>query len=183
MVATCSEYERVLPLLFPPQEASQIDKSRFSLHHCDLKEANILVDPETFTITGVIDWEQTSSVPDWYGTDYPLLINKDEPIGDGESPIPKTYDVDSAEYSAAKVAERDRWEAKLLREQFDRAVEKLLGSSDWRPTSPLSSLKSRFIEGVGNLSDSWESARNQINSIVKDLQSLETPETRESEHI
>jgi hypothetical protein len=140
MVATCSEYERVLPLLFPPEEAPKSDKSRFSLHHCDLRAANILDDPQTFTITGVIDWEQTCSVPDWYGIDYPLLINKDEPISDGEPPIPKEYDIDTTEYSPAKVAERERWEAKLLRERFDRAVEQLLKCSGWRPTSPHNSL-------------------------------------------
>jgi hypothetical protein len=180
MVATCLEYERVLPLVFPSQETPPNDKLRFSLHHCDLRDANILVDPDTFTITGVIDWEQTCAVPDWYGIDYPLLINKDEPINDGEPPVPRTYDVDSAEYSAAKVAERDRWEAKLLRGRFDCVVEQLLGSNDWRPMTPRDCLKSRFIQGVGNLSDSWERARNQIHSIMKDLKTLETPESRHS---
>lgn len=169
MVATCLEYERVLPLVFPSQETPQSDKLRFPLHHCDLRAANILVDPDTFTITGVIDWEQACAVPHWYGVKYPLLINKDEPIGDGEPPVSKTYDVDSAEYNLAKVAERDRWEAKFLRGRFDGAVEQLMGSKDWRPATQQDQLKSRFIQGVGNLSDSWERARNQMKYIAKDL--------------
>ncbi|KAH8662464.1 phosphotransferase enzyme family-domain-containing protein [Xylariales sp. PMI_506] len=172
MVATCVEYERVLPLVFPGQKVPDGDKSRFSLHHCDLREANIIVDPDTFTITGIIDWEQTCSLPRWYCVDYPLLINKDEPINDGEPPVPKTYNVDDAEYSPAKVAERDRWDAKVLRAHFDAAVEQLLGTKDWRPATPQDLLKSRFIQGVGNLSDNWERARNQIKSITKDLESL-----------
>lgn len=170
MVATCLEYERILPLVFPRQEIPDTDKLRFSLHHCDLREANIIVDPDTFAITGIIDWEQTCSLPDWYGVDYPLLINKDEPINDGEPPVPKTYDVDDSEYSPAKVAERDRWEAKLLRAHFDATVEQLLGTQDWRPATQQDRLKSRFIQGVGDLSDSWERARNPIKSITKDLE-------------
>jgi hypothetical protein len=131
MVATCLEYERVLPLLFPRQETPEGDQLRFSLHYCDLREANIIVDPDTFAITGIIDWEQTCSLPGWYAVDYPLLINKDEPITDGEPPVPKTYDLNAAEYNPAKVAERDRWEAKVLCARFDAAVEKLPGTNDW----------------------------------------------------
>ncbi|KAL6860362.1 hypothetical protein ACO1O0_004389 [Amphichorda felina] len=174
MVASCAEYERLLPSVFPHQDPH--DNPRFCLHHCDLREANILVDPETFEITGIIDWEQTCTVPDWYGMDYPLVINKHEPLNPGvEPPVPKTYNVDSDEYCAPQVAERDRWEAKLLREQFDYQLENL-GFKDWRPKARDHALKSRFIEGVGELAENWERSRYQLKKIYEMLEELEPGE-------
>ncbi|KAK2594951.1 hypothetical protein QQS21_007309 [Conoideocrella luteorostrata] len=152
---TCRDYRFMLHRIFPQPNLSQKDEPRFYLHHCDLREANIILDPETFAITGVIDWEQSCILPDWYAIDYPLFINDDEPINNTEPPIPKTYDVDSNEYSETEAAERTRWEAKALRRRFDCNIECLLKRNDWRPTSsPQNYLKSRFIQGIANLSES-----------------------------
>ncbi|KAH9990068.1 phosphotransferase enzyme family-domain-containing protein [Xylariaceae sp. FL0662B] len=167
----CEEYLRLLPLIFPTEEA-QDSQPRFFLHHCDLREANILVDPETFDITGIIDWEETIAVPSWYGLGYPMIINTDEPASEQRSAPPETYDEEAENYNPAKVAEHDRWDAKLLRGEFDKKLEKL-GWTEWHSESQERSIKSRFIEGVSDLSDSWTRAKNCIRRIKEDLADTE----------
>ena len=44
---------------------SQTDLARYILHHHDLSLANILVDPETFKISDIVDWECIGVVPRW----------------------------------------------------------------------------------------------------------------------
>lgn len=39
--------------------------SYFSLNHHDLSLANILVDPRTYNITGIVDWESVGTRPHW----------------------------------------------------------------------------------------------------------------------
>ncbi|KAH7318669.1 hypothetical protein B0I35DRAFT_409522 [Stachybotrys elegans] len=58
MMENCQAYLRILPQLFSKTENSDHHR-RYALHHCDLRSANILVDRESFDITGIIDWEQT----------------------------------------------------------------------------------------------------------------------------
>jgi hypothetical protein len=31
-------------------------------------------------LTAIIDWETAMTVPDWYGRDYPLLFQTDDPL-------------------------------------------------------------------------------------------------------
>ncbi|TLS20677.1 uncharacterized protein PpBr36_11011 [Pyricularia pennisetigena] len=38
--------------------------------HCDLSQTNILVDPETLSITGIIDWEFSGFWPDYFEAPY-----------------------------------------------------------------------------------------------------------------
>ncbi|ETS84199.1 hypothetical protein PFICI_02224 [Pestalotiopsis fici W106-1] len=174
MVALCHKYKEILPLVFPLQEAPYEDKLSCVLQHYDLRDANILVDPETFEITGIIDWEQTYSVPDWYGIDYPMFINTDEPYDEGEPPVPTTYDEDSPDYNAVLVGNRDRWDAKQLREHFDHAVQKLMGAKDWRPAAAQNRLKELFIEGTANLTDPWCHAKYNMKCILEALKISET---------
>ncbi|KAF7539759.1 hypothetical protein G7054_g1884 [Neopestalotiopsis clavispora] len=176
MMENCADYMHVLARLFPEGSEACIGPARFSLHHCDLRGANIIVDPQTFEITGIIDWEKTITVPDWYGLDYPLLINTAEPLEEKEPPVPKTYDEQADNYSFSQVADRDRWEGRLLRREFDRQLTDL-GRTDFRSALAASetadSLKSDFIQGVGELSDFWERSRNVLRQIKKNLDKLD----------
>lgn len=176
-IATCLRYQRALPLVFPKEGTPRDDMLPFVLGHTDLDDRNILVDPETFTITGILDWEQTCIVPDWYGIGYPLLINTSSPVGDGEPPVPKTYDEDSPDYNPVQVSERHRWDGQLLRARFDQTVEKLLGSKEWRPTTSDDDPKLWFIRGARELFDFWQRARNTLKSIEEDLKLPQLPES------
>ncbi|KAK6220533.1 hypothetical protein LQW54_001978 [Pestalotiopsis sp. IQ-011] len=168
MIATCLQYQRALPLVFPKVEIPRNDMLPFVLGHSDLDDRNILVDPETFTITGILDWEQTCIVPDWYGINCPLLINTSPPVGNGEPPVPTTYDEDSPDYDFVQVSERHRWDGQLLRARFDQTVEQLLGTKKWRPTTTDDDLKLRFIQGTRELFDYWQRARNNLEYIEED---------------
>lgn len=183
MIALCHKYLHLLPLVFPPHE-TQEGKMSCVLYHHDLSASNILVDPETFTVTGIIDWEQTCVVPDWYGIDYPLFINPGEPFTKGEPRVPKTYDEGSPDYDDYTVDNRNRWEAKQLRKSFDLTVEKLSGLEDWRSVVAEDDQKPRFISGVADLAEHWLRARNELKRIEKTLdltESLEEPEKDSSE--
>lgn len=157
----CKDFRRVLPQVFPQPDPAETDEPRFCLFHCDIREANILVDPDTFAITGIIDWETAFAVPDWYGVDYPLFLNTTEPLDDEEPPIPITYDTQSPDYNGAKVSRREWWEAKQLRDHFDLAMEQVFGCKHWRPmSSPKGHIESEFRIKVLEISDYWTNCRS-----------------------
>ncbi|GAB1310720.1 hypothetical protein MFIFM68171_00930 [Madurella fahalii] len=142
--------------------------ARFSLHHSDLRDANILVDADTFKMTAIIDWETAMTVPDWYGRDYPLLFKADDPLDEREPPVPGTYDEEDENYNGAMVASRDRWELRLLRSRFDEKLASL-GWKDWEPSSRIDNAKHYFIQGVGELNNSLNRAKRRINWIQEIL--------------
>lgn len=174
-------YRRLLPLVFGDQDSVASGKRPFSLYHEDLRSANIIVNPSTYEITGIIDWEQTTTIPDWYGVDYPAFLRGPDPFDeyDGEK-TPVTYDSDDEEYNAVTVSARDRRDGQLLRKRFDEAMGKL-GWKDWNNKSALDEIKSEFIEGVAALNDSWAGKRT-IEQIKESLERLgKTEKTGTSE--
>ncbi|CAH0045876.1 unnamed protein product [Clonostachys solani] len=173
MLDNCDGYLRAMPLMFPPSEPGKPAEARFVLHHCDLRAANIIVHPETFNITGIIDWENTCSVPEWYGLRYPMLINNMEPFSQRPSKSAvaalKEGNVPSDQYDI--LFDRwNLWETKDLRGVFDRKLEQLGLSKDWRPNSREDDRKSDFIRGVSKLSDFWESSARSLREIESTTQ-------------
>lgn len=148
----------MLPKVFPSPEDENDTPPRFLLDHCDLRTANIIVNPETLKITGIIDWEMAAFVPEWYGKDTPMSINMEEP------PIPDNDDSDSEGYQAISTLHRDQWDSKLLRKRFDEKMEEL-GWAGWRRDSPTDAIKTKFIEGVASLNTSWEHSRLELETI------------------
>ena len=86
----------------------------FSLHHHDLSLANILVNPVTYEITGIVDWECVGTRPHWELA-YPLFLLGSE-IEEGVEP-PALGDKD--EFGPGYRAE---WEKMKLRLVFDREL-------------------------------------------------------------
>ena len=149
----CQQYLDVLTAICPEQE----EHSASSLHHHDLNEANILVNPETFGITGIVDWETINIVPNWRVTDYPEFIDSCDPPSDTEPEIPV--------YNGGRTLEtdtRDQWDNRILRGQFDQAMKRLSASYD----SPLSSksreTKRAFETEIGNLTDWLKRSQNWL---------------------
>ncbi|KAK4042323.1 hypothetical protein C8A01DRAFT_33672 [Parachaetomium inaequale] len=124
-------------------------------------EANIFVDPDTFELTGILDWESAMTLPDWHGRDYPLLLQAPDPFDKTMPRIPDTYDEEDERYNAALVASRDRWELRLLRHRYDEKLEKL-GWKDWRPSSSTARAKKLFLEGVSMLSSDLRGAKRHL---------------------
>jgi len=178
IMTLCETYLKLLPKVFPERTGGDTNpKKGYLLHHCDLRSANILVDPETFTITGIIDWEKTVALPMWYSLEYPMFINHPEPLDDDlEPPIPDTYDQGSKSYDPVMVAIRDRWDARLLRDVFDKKLVELGWPTNWRLTSARDEMRADFIQGVSDLGDHWRRARNIIEGIQEDLEREEEEE-------
>ncbi|KAF3226678.1 hypothetical protein TWF191_004501 [Orbilia oligospora] len=49
-------------------------KEKFVLHHDDINAGNLLVDPETGALTGILDWECVSVLPTWKSCQLPLFL-------------------------------------------------------------------------------------------------------------
>ncbi|RPA74547.1 hypothetical protein BJ508DRAFT_366176 [Ascobolus immersus RN42] len=98
----------------------------YVLRHHDLHAANIMVDEQSGTINGILDWEFIATVPHWMEDRYPLIVRG--PEVDQTEPEP---------YSREKSEPRDndpwmQWARMQLRPVYDRAVGKssVLGASD-----------------------------------------------------
>lgn len=68
--ALAKEILDIIPRIFPAES----DKPPYILDHRDLHSGNILVNPETFAITGIIDWENVCVIPYWKASEYPKII-------------------------------------------------------------------------------------------------------------
>ncbi|KAJ1334143.1 phosphotransferase [Microdochium nivale] len=180
MLELCDQYRVLVPFVFPPTNAVHKNehKSRFMLHHCDLRAANIMVDPETFEITGILDWEESRVLPAWFAMDYPLIFNTydpsddeyEEPIDDNVMPeLPTIWDERSGDYNPFKVARYEGWEGRQLRRRFDAKLQEL-GARDFTPDIPSVELKRIFIASIGALGGgSWRAARSDLQYVHETL--------------
>lgn len=154
MTALSHEYLEILPALF----AEEKNGLSCMLEHSDLNPANILVDPETFDITGIIDWEMINVVPRWKAEDHPRFMQDIEPFDEEEPPIPSYEDEeDSAVYA------RDRWDNRLLRRHWDDTMKSLrsVAKNDAHAQEDTveSNLKRECLQQIPNLSDMWNRAQ------------------------
>lgn len=67
----CDQLLRLLPLVFKSRKSK---REQYVLHHSDLNTGNILIDPMSFEITGVIDWELVSTYPLWVSRRHPKFM-------------------------------------------------------------------------------------------------------------
>jgi hypothetical protein len=104
----------VLPTFFPPDTG---DTETFSLYHDDMSSNNILIDPTTHRITGIVDWECVSLQPSWKVSQVPQLMDGPE-VGDG-SPIPAAAPPPDEDADDFHKELRDRLEQMLLRRIFN----------------------------------------------------------------
>lgn len=89
---------------------------RFVLHHEDFSLSNILVDPKTHRITGIVDWECVSITPCWEEHDsYPKFI-----MGPAVDKKPIIGDEDKED--ELLVERMQDWERMQLRVVFDQTI-------------------------------------------------------------
>ncbi|KAI0260085.1 phosphotransferase enzyme family-domain-containing protein [Gloeopeniophorella convolvens] len=107
----------LLPTFFPAAP----EPESFVLFHDDLSTNNILIDPATHRITGVVDWECAALQPTWRAARVPQLL--DGPDFDDGTPIPETAPPpDDKEEDEFRRERRDRIEQMLLRDVFYREL-------------------------------------------------------------
>lgn len=86
----------------------------FALTHHDLSLSNILVDPTTFEITGIVDWECTGTRPFWEAI-YPVFLQGREIEEELEPLSPGDED-------ACRVEHWEDWEKTNLRPSWDEEL-------------------------------------------------------------
>jgi hypothetical protein len=85
-IEALNELQTISAELFPSRPRD------FALYHHDLSLANILVDPTTYEITGIVDWECVGTRPHWEDTYPPFLIaDGSESEGEVEPLDPRRY--------------------------------------------------------------------------------------------
>lgn len=106
------------------------------LHHWDISENNVLVDPISHRVTGLIDWEQVYTMPVvLFSTRYPPIMARhhDCPDFDGPPTPPPDAKADTEGNDCGsafvKSDDVDLWERQLMREEFDRRLQEL--DSPW----------------------------------------------------
>ena len=103
----------VLPIIFPPEAG---DPETFSLFHDDISTNNVLIDPTTHCITGIVDWECVSLQLSWDVVRVPQLLEGPE-VDDG-SPIPDIAPSPEEGADEFHTELRERHEQMLLRRIF-----------------------------------------------------------------
>ena len=146
-------YESLLPLLpiFFPSDASEVET--FSLFHDDISTNNILVDPTTFRITGIVDWEFVSLQPLWEVARVPKLLEGPEVLElHGYSQIPDTPPPPEPGADAAQKDQRETLEQMLLRRIF---YDEIGGNSKHRSRERLFENKINQVDTRSTLVRDW----------------------------
>jgi hypothetical protein len=84
IIQVLGELQPILSVLFPSQPRN------FALQHRDLSLSNILVDPATYQITGIVDWESVGTRPHWEDIYPQFLLGPEiteeiEPLAPGDT--------------------------------------------------------------------------------------------------
>jgi len=145
IIAAYESLLSVLPIFFP---LDANDAETFSLFHDDLSTNNILVDPTTHHITGIVDWECVPLKPSWDVARVPKLLEGPEVLEfHGYSQIPDKPPPPEPGADDVQKEQREALEQMLLRRIFydesggnfkhrsrERLFENKINQVDFRPT-------------------------------------------------
>lgn len=170
MARLFDDYQDVLPNIFAADEGN----SPYVIHHHDLRLANVLIDPNTYEITGIIDWEMIQVVPEWKSSRFPTFLTEqmDFPeIDDTEPRVPTAaeYDEDGEDYNPVVVERRDRWDNRMLREHFDKTLSRT--RVDDQISSYVSNsarTKREFEASIVDITDNTPWARSWLKQYLED---------------
>ena len=155
----CNKFLDVLPRIFANEEV----ELPYTLHHHDLNASNIIVDPETFDIIGIVDWELVNIVPMWRAASHPEFLDFAKPFS-GEISMPPTleslplgsYEEDEVDCIVDK---RDRWDYQLLRDHWDATMKQLKMDDEVLLDPSEVETKNEYFYEISNLTDMWNWAR------------------------
>ena len=133
------ELRSLVPQIFPENERN--DPIRTVLMHPDLSHSNILIDPDTLKITGVIDWECTNASPQWEHPYPECLIGPDVAEEANRVELGDTDELRNELW--------DDWEKTQLRKVFDEVA----GPAPLAD-NPLAPLKRQFLEALATAEQS-----------------------------
>ena len=169
MARLFDDYQDVLPDIFAADEGN----SPYVIYHHDLSLANILIDPDTYEITGIVDWEMIQVVPEWKSSRFPTFLTgqMDFPeIDDKEPRVPTAaeYDEDGEDYNAVVVERRDRWDNRILREHFDKTLSRTKGDEQISSyVSDPARTKQEFEASIMDITDNTPWARRWLKQYLE----------------
>lgn len=172
------DFQGMLPEVFPDSEEEVFP---YILYHHDLSLASILVNPETFEITGILDWEKIQVVPEWKASRFPKFLNDQmdfEGIEDGEPrmPTPAECEEDGEDYNPVVVERRDRWDNKILRQHYDEALSRIRVEDHFSGYMRDSAKTKRdFEKQVWDITEGARSARTWLEERSENHQKVSEP--------
>ena len=107
------ELREAWAVLFPSRP--RVPPHPFVLTHHDLSLSNILMDPATYKITGIIDWECTGTRPGWEYR-YPEFLEGEREIEEKPEPLSPGED------DVCRVENWEDWEKTVLRPLWDEEL-------------------------------------------------------------
>ncbi|KAF3137237.1 hypothetical protein TWF703_005160 [Orbilia oligospora] len=101
---------------------------KFVLHHDDINAGNLLVDPETGALTGILDWECVPVLPTWKSCQLPLFLMNTK--ARNMQPSEKAYlEREDGPPSSLYFEHLREWELTMLGQCFLQRMES--HNSDW----------------------------------------------------
>ena len=149
----CNKYLDVLPQVFANEEA----ELPYTLYHHDLNASNIIVNPETFDVIGIVDWEMVNIVPKWRAALYPEFLDFAKPFTGEVSapPIPDSYD----DEDDIAIEKRDRWDFQILRDHWEATMKRLKKDNEVHLDPSEIRTKNEYLYELTNLTDMWNWSR------------------------
>ena len=176
-------YQDVLPEIFPAEQSDP----PYHIYHHDLSLANILVNPHTYEITGIIDWEMIQVVPEWSISRFPRFLSDQmdsEEIDNEEPRIPTSaeYDEDGDDYNPDVTERRDRWDNKILRQHYDEAMSCMRGGVQVSGhSSDLGKIRRTFEAHIMLITDAAGGARRWLRRYLENFVVATTKRLRDQE--
>ena len=170
MARLFDDYQDVLPNIFAADEGN----SPYVIYHHDLSLVNILIDIDTYEITGIIGWELIQVVPEWKSSSFPTFLTgqMDFPeIDDTEPRVPTAAenDEDGEDYNAVVVERRDRCDRRILRDHFDKTLSRTRGDEQFSSyVSDPSRTKQEYETFVMGITDNTPWARRWLQQYLDD---------------
>lgn len=159
MLQVFDKLDKVTPHIFSDSDETEDLKV---LWHGDLSKLNILVDPITFKIKGVVDWESVSIVPAWevnHGTPRFLRgaeVEEPPPLGS----LPEEDEADLVEI-------RKDWDLGLLREAYTEIVGPLFDTTAV-PDRRLRR-KRKLSASLAIFEDVWRRTKTWLENTLEDI--------------
>ena len=147
IIEVLGEFQPILSVLFPSQPRN------FALQHHDLSLSNILVDPATYQITGIVDWECVGTRPHWEDI-YPEFLHGPEITEEAEPLAPGDTDLCRVEFW-------ENWEKTRLRLVFDKELGEARHDDDGRDE-----IRREFRQQLNMVQISQKMARDWIDNIT-----------------
>lgn len=162
MERLCKAFLKILPTVYSDEE-----KPAFCLYHSDLHTGNVLVDPDTFEITGIVDWEFINVVPQWRAFEYPKYLRNDEPFSETEPKIPD-YEDEEEDSHDMKVDNKDRWDDRILRRHYDQVTNRLTQDDETPFDSPTEiDLKRDCRSKIREITENFNWPKNWLRTYLK----------------